>query len=129
EALHLPVQFLLAGVRERGVPDIVRQRQGLRQVLIQLQYLGHGARHLGHLNGVRQAVAEMIGEAGSENLGLGLQPPKGSGMDYAVAVPLESVAVGMFGFGVATAPASLHRETQARQHRRTPWPTARQSRR
>src|ERR1039458_810637 len=71
----------------------------------------------------------MSGETGCEDLGLGLQPPEGSGMDYAVAVALESVAVGMFGFGVTPAPTSIHREPQARQHRSVSRPTARQSRR
>ena len=61
----------------------------------------------------------MIGETGCENLGLGLQPPEGAGMDDAVAVALEGVAVGMFRFGVAPAPASLHRKPQARQHHST----------
>jgi len=119
ESLHLPVQLLLAGVRERGVPDVVRQRQGLRQVLIQLQHLAT-VRAIWATSMCGQAVAEMIGETGCEDLGFGLQPPEGPGMDDAVAVALEGVAVGMFGFRVAPAPASLHRKTAgapASQHR------------
>jgi hypothetical protein len=37
-------------------------------------------------------------------------------MNHAVAVALESVAVGVFGFGVLPPPASLYRKSQARQH-------------
>ena len=39
---HLAVQFLLAGVGERRVSDIVGQGQGLGQILIQPQRTGNG---------------------------------------------------------------------------------------
>ena len=60
-ARHLAVEFLLAGVREWRVADIVRQRQSLRQVFAQAQGRGDGARDLRDLDGVRQPVAEVIG--------------------------------------------------------------------
>jgi hypothetical protein len=71
---------------------------------------------LGDLDRVGQAIAEMIGQAGSEDLGLGLKAPEGTGMNHAVAVALENIAVGVFGFGVSPPPASLYRKSQARQH-------------
>ena len=116
EALHLAVQRLLAGMRERRMADIVGQRQGLGQVLVQSQHVGQGARDLRDFDGVGQAVAEMVGEAGREDLGLGFQAAEGARMNHAVAVALESIAVGMLGFGIAPAPASLHRKSQPRQH-------------
>ena len=116
EALHFAVQRLLSGVSERRVPDIVSQRQSFGEILVQFQDVGQGARDLRDFDGVGQAIAEMIGQAGSEDLGLGLQAAEGTGMNHAVAVALESVAVRVFGFGVSPPPASLYRKSQARQH-------------
>ena len=116
EPLHFAVQRLLSGVGERRVPDIVSQRQGFGEILVQLQDVGQGARDLGDFDGVGQAIAEMVGQAGSEDLGLGLQAAEGTGMNHAVAVALESIAVRVIGFGVSPSPASLYRKSQARQH-------------
>ena len=116
EALHFAVQRLLAGMGERRMPDIVRQRQRLGQILVQLQDVGQRARDLRDFDGVGQAVAEMVGQPGREDLGLGLQPAEGTGMNHAVAVALESVAVRVLGFGISPPPASLHRKSQPRQH-------------
>ena len=63
EALHLPVQLLLAGMREGRMADVVGQRQRLGQILVELQHVGQGARDLRHFDGVGQAVAEVVGEA------------------------------------------------------------------
>jgi hypothetical protein len=45
-----------------------------------------------------QAIAEVVGEAAGKNLGFGFEPAKGAGMNDAVTVPLEIVAIGMLGF-------------------------------
>ena len=66
EARHLAVELLLAGVRERRVADVVRQRQRLGQVLIQARGPGQGARNLGYLDGVSEAVAEVIERPGEK---------------------------------------------------------------
>jgi hypothetical protein len=116
EAFHFAVQRFLSGVGERRVPDIVSQRQGFGEILVQSKDVGQGARDLGDFDGMGQAIAEMIGQAGSEDLGLSLKPAEGTGMNYAVAVALKSIAVRVFGFGVSPPPASLYRKSQARQH-------------
>ncbi len=116
EALHFAVQRLLAGMGERRMADIVGQRQRFGQILVQLQDVGQRARDLRDFDGVGQAVAEVVGEAGRENLRLGFQPAEGTGMNHAVAVALEGVAVRMRGFGISPPPASLHRKSQPRQH-------------
>ena len=103
-------------MRERRMPDIVGQRQRLGQVLVQLQNVGQRAGDLRDLDGVGQAVAEMVGETGREDLGLGFQAAEGARMNHAVAVALEGVAVRMVGFGISPAPASFHRKSQPRQH-------------
>jgi hypothetical protein len=50
---------------------------------------------LRYLEGVGQAVAEVVGVAASENLSLGFQAAESAGMNDAIAVALEVVAVGM----------------------------------
>ena len=75
----------------------------------------HRARDLRHFDGVSQAVAEVIGNAGRENLRLIFQPAKCPRMDYAVAIALEFVAVRMRKFRIEPAAALFHRKTQARQ--------------
>ena len=62
ELLHLAVQFLFAGVRERRMADIVNQRQRFRQVFIQPQRVRDRSRDLRHLDGMGQPVAEMVGK-------------------------------------------------------------------
>jgi hypothetical protein len=69
-------------------PKIVRQRDGLGQVLIQAQGAGQAAGHGGHFDGVGQPRAQMIARAVEENLRLVFQPAKGARMDDAVAVAL-----------------------------------------
>src|ERR1039457_453214 len=116
EARHLAIQRFLSGMGERGVPDIVGQSQGFGEILVQLQDVGQGARDLRDFDGVGEAVAEMIGQSWSEDLGLGLQAAERTGMNHAVAVALESVTVRVLGFGVSPPPASLYRKSQPRQH-------------
>src|SRR5260370_39625977 len=103
---------------ERRVANVMSQRQGLCEILVQSQHVRQGTRDLRDRNGVGKAVAEMVGQARSEHLGLGLQAAEGAGMNYAVAVALESVTVRVFGFGVSPPPASLYRKSQPRQHER-----------
>ncbi len=69
---------------------------------------GDGARDLRDFDGVGQPVAEMVGVAAGENLGLGFQPAKGARVDDAVAVALKIVAIGMLGLGIAPSAGLLH---------------------
>jgi hypothetical protein len=60
----------------------------------------------------------MVGEAGSEDLRLGFQPPECARVDDAVAVALKGVSVWMFGLGILTTTALLDWKLQPRQHGR-----------
>ena len=109
-AAHQPVEFGFSGVPERRMPDVVRQRQRLRQIFIETQHTGNGARDLRHLNGMRQPVAEMVGEAGREYLGLIFQAAERAGMDHAVAIALKFVAIGMRKLRISPSAGRTQRE-------------------
>ena len=85
------------------VAEIVRERQGLRQILVQAQHARYGTRDLRDLETVRQARAEVIAFMGDENLGLVLQAAEGGGMDDPVAVALEGAAGRAFGLRIKAA--------------------------
>ena len=93
EAQPMPLQAFvqrsLARVPKRRMPDVVHQRQRLRQVLVQPQRLGHAARNLHHLNRVRQAAAKVVRGAAGEHLRLACQPAERPRLHNALAVALK----------------------------------------
>jgi hypothetical protein len=95
ESHHLSVEFLLAAVAERGMAEIVRQRQSLCVLFVKVQGRRDGARDLGYLNRVGQPIAEMVTQPDSKHLCFALKPSKGSRVDDTVAIALEIVAIGM----------------------------------
>ena len=63
--LKTTIQCPFAGMPKGRMPDIVHQRQGLRQIHVQMEGGSHLARYLGYLDGVGQPAAEVIrGTAG-----------------------------------------------------------------
>src|SRR5262249_8003871 len=89
---HAFVECILAGMSERGVPQIVRQSDCLREILVQAQSARDGASYLCYFQAVRQARAKVVAFVIDENLGLVLQAAEGGGVDDAIAVALELVA-------------------------------------
>src|ERR671920_937661 len=81
-----------AGVTKWGVAEVVTQSDSLGEVLVEAQEAGDGARDLHHLQGVRQAGAEVISVRGDKDLRLMHQPPESLGVYYAVTISLEVVA-------------------------------------
>ena len=77
---------------------------------------GDGARDLRDFDGVGEAVAEMIGIAAGEDLGLGFQAAEGAGVDDAVAVALEVVAVRMRRLGITASAGVLDLHRVVSQH-------------
>src|SRR5215469_5303657 len=106
--LHRAVQSLLAGMPERRMPDVMHQSEGLDQIDVEIERLRRGARDLRNLECVREPVAEMIGVAASEYLGFCLESPESSSMNYAVAVALEVVAVGMLQLRIPSPAGLVH---------------------
>ena len=96
-ALEALVEGALAGVAEGRVADVMHQREGLGEVLVQAQRFGDRARDLLDLDGVSEARAEVVGGAAGEDLGLAGEAAKGAGLHNAVAIALEGGPVRALG--------------------------------
>ena len=79
---------VLAGMAERRVAQVVRQGNGLDQVLVEPQRTRNGAAQLRHLQRVRHARAKQVTLVVQEDLRLVDQPPERRGMNDAVAIAL-----------------------------------------
>jgi hypothetical protein len=101
--LHGGTESLFAGVAEGRVSDVVDEGEGFGEINIEPKLLGDRAGDLRHLDGMGQAIAEVIADAGSEDLGLVFQSPEGAGVDDAIAVALKVIAIGVRRFGVTAA--------------------------
>jgi hypothetical protein len=90
--------------------DVMDKRQGLREVNIQIEGFGNGARDLRDFEGMRQTIAKVIGVTSSEDLRLCFQPAKGSRMNNAVAIAciFATIWVRWFGKAAATGVGPLH---------------------
>jgi hypothetical protein len=75
-----------------GVAEVVRQGDGLGQILVEVQRTRDRAGDLGHLQAVGQPRAEVIALMVHEHLGLVFETPEGGGVDDAIAVPLKFIA-------------------------------------
>ena len=107
-ARHLGVQRLLAGVAERGVAEIVGERQGLGEILVEAERAADRARDLRHFEAVGQPGAVVVALVIDEDLGLVVQPAERGRMDDAVAVALKRRAHRMLGLRMEP-PAALLR--------------------
>ena len=86
------VERPLAGMAERGVAEVVGQRQRFRQVLVEAELPGQGTGDLRHFQRMGQPGAVMIALVEHENLGFVLETAKCGGMDHPVAIPAERAA-------------------------------------
>src|SRR5581483_313862 len=92
---HYGVESFLSCMSKGRMAEIVRQREGFNQVNIEAKLCGQGAGDLSDFDGVRQAIAKMVGISASEDLRLMVQPAERAGMNDPVAVAFEVVTVGM----------------------------------
>ena len=86
-------QHALPRVAEGRVTEVVRQGDGLGELLVEPECARSGARELARLERVRQPVAVMVALVGHEDLGLVLEPAEGARVHDAVAIALERGAV------------------------------------
>ena len=100
---HAVVERVLAGVAERGVAQVVRQRDGLDQVFVERQGSGDRPPQLRHLQRMRQAGAEQVALVVEKDLRLVDQAAKRGAVHDAVAVALERRSRGRGRLGMAAA--------------------------
>ncbi len=99
------VERPLAGVAERRMTEIVGQRQGLGEILVEPKPPRQRARNLCHFEGVREPGAVMVALVEDEDLGLVLEAAERGGMDDAIAVAAEVAAAFARRLGMEPAPA------------------------
>ena len=85
-------------MRERRMPQIMRERHSLRQILIHHQGACQRAGDLRHFQRMGQARTVVIPLVIDEHLRFVFQAAKRAGMDHAVAVALERRTVLAFRF-------------------------------
>ena len=112
ELLHLAVKLFFSGMRKGRMADIVREGQRLGQVFIQSERRCDRPGDLRDLDRMRKPVAEMVVQAGGEDLRLVLQTAKCAGVDDAIAVALEIVAVRVGEARDNAGPAIARQETE-----------------
>ena len=103
ERLHAGIQRILPRVAKRCVAQVMCQRDGLYQVLIERQRTRHGAPQLRHFQRVRQPGAEQVALVVEKNLRFIHQPAKRRAVHDAVAVALKLGARGRWRLGKAPA--------------------------
>jgi len=89
---HAVVQGVLARMAKRGVPQVVRQRDRLHQVLMQTQGPRQRTRQLRDLQRMGHAGAKQVALVVQKDLGFIDQAAKRGGMHDAVSVALKGVA-------------------------------------
>ena len=114
---HAVVQCVLAGMAERRVTEVVRERDRLDQVFVESQAARDRARDLCNLEAVGEARAEQIAFVIDEDLGLIFETAKCSGVNNAVAVALQLAAPHGRRFAPAPAAAVEGANRVARQLR------------
>src|SRR5712692_8714465 len=106
--VHGGVESLFAGMAEWRVADIVRQSKRFHQVHIQAKLGGDGAGDLGDFDGVREAIAEVVGVTAGGDMGLRFQAAKSPREDNPVTVTLEVVSIRMLGLGITASARCLY---------------------
>ena len=96
---HQLVERFLAGMAERRMAEVVRQRDRLGKVLVEPQRPRHRAGNLRGLERMSQPRAIVIALVIDEDLGFVFEPAERGGMDYPIAVALKDGAHPMLGFG------------------------------
>ena len=104
---HTVIERILTCMAKRRMSQVVRQTNGLDQILFQLQRPGNGAPQLGDLQRMRQPRAKQVSLMVHKDLGFVNQTPEGRRVNNAIAVALKITARGCSGFFMATSAAAL----------------------
>ncbi|OIQ66734.1 hypothetical protein GALL_516950 [mine drainage metagenome] len=85
---HAVVKGILSGVPKRGMPQIMRQRNGLHQIFIEPERTSDGTAQLRDLQRMRQTGTKQVTFMVQKHLGFVHQAPKSRAVHNAVAVAL-----------------------------------------
>ncbi len=88
------IERALAGMAERRMAEIMGQRAGFREILVEAERPRQRARDLGHFEGVGEAGAIVIAFMVDEHLRLVGKPAERRGMDDPIAIAAEIAAGG-----------------------------------
>src|SRR5215470_15589209 len=97
------VKRALAGVTERRMAEVVRERGGLGEILVETERTGERAGDLGHLKRMREPRAVMVALVEHKHLSLVSEPPEGVGVDNAVTIAAKVTPRGARGFRIEPA--------------------------
>lgn len=100
---HQLVEFVLAGMAEGRMADIVNERESLGELRIEAEGGGHRASDLRDFESMGEPIAKMIGVANGKDLRLGFEAAESARVDDAVAVSRVDAAVGMRRLRIAAA--------------------------
>lgn len=116
ESVHLPIEFALADMSKRWMPQIMGKCQRFRVFLVQLERGTHSSGDLGNLDRMGQPVTKVIAETGGEDLCLALQTAKRPRMDNAVAITLKIVPKRVRRLGELPAAKICRTQTKSGEH-------------
>jgi hypothetical protein len=85
---HAGIQGVLPTMSKWGMSEVMGKRDSFRQILIQIQFSGDGARDLGNFNRMGKASTEQVALMVNEDLGFVFQAPEGGGMNYTITITL-----------------------------------------
>ena len=91
-------QDALPGMAKGRMSQVMGQADGLRQILVESQHPGNGARNLRPFEGMGQTVSIVIALVMDKYLGLVLEAPKSPGVNHSVSITLKSRAKRMLLF-------------------------------
>ncbi len=112
---HQLVQAALTGVAERRMSEIVRERDRLRELLIQTKRASNRARDLRGFERMGESGAVVVALVIYKDLGLVFEAAKRSRMNYPIAIALKDSANRMLGLGKAATAAVSRRHRIRRQ--------------
>src|SRR5215475_10842938 len=81
---HQRIEAAFAGVAKRRVANVVNQGEGFGEIDVEAEGFGYGASDLRNFEGVRQAIAKVIGVASRKDLSLGFEAAKSARMNDAI---------------------------------------------
>src|SRR6202142_3837895 len=105
---HGGIERFFPGMAEGWIADVVIPRKGLDPIDVQAELSCDGSSDLRDLDGVSQAIAEVVRVTTGEDLGFSLKTPKRPRVDDAITVALKVVAVRMLRLGITASAGLFH---------------------